>query len=56
MPAPNAASLGKYGDIPVSLYTGVPNVDIPIYTIKDNNLTLPISFSCHTSGLKAGER
>ena len=30
----NAASLGKYGDIPVNYHTGLPNIDIPIYTVE----------------------
>lgn len=55
MPAPNAASLGKYGDIPVSYYTGVPNISIPIHTLEEGNLTLPISLSYHSSGVKVGE-
>jgi len=52
---PTAASLGKYGDIPVSYHTGVPNISIPIYTVQEGNLTLPISFSYHSSGIKINE-
>ncbi|MEO6686049.1 MAG: hypothetical protein ABIN24_08790, partial [Dyadobacter sp.] len=54
-PAPNAASLGKYGDIPVSYYTGVPNVGIPISTVSDGPVSLPVSLSYHAGGLKVGE-
>ncbi len=52
---PNAASLGKYGDIPVSHYTGVPNISIPIYTVTEGELSLPISLSYHGSGIKVNE-
>ncbi|MFN3666290.1 MAG: hypothetical protein ACK4S0_09030, partial [Sediminibacterium sp.] len=55
MPAPNAASLGKYGDIPVSYFTGTPNISIPIYTLQEGPLSLPVSLSYHASGLKIGE-
>jgi hypothetical protein len=55
MPAPNAASLGKYGDIPVSYYTGVPNIGVPIYTLTDGPVSLPISLSYHAGGMKVGE-
>lgn len=54
-PSPEAASLGKYGDIPVSTYTGVPNISIPIYEIRARELTVPISLSYHSSGLRASE-
>ncbi len=51
-PSPNAASLGKYGEIPVSLYTGVPNISITLWNIKVDNFTLPVSLSYHASGVR----
>lgn len=53
--SPNAASLGKYGDIPVSYHTGIPEIDIPIYTIQNGPVAMPISLSYHASGLKVQE-
>lgn len=52
-PAPNAAALAQYADIPVSKYSGVPNISIPIYTINTGGYQLPISVSYHASGIKA---
>lgn len=54
-PSPNVASLGKYGEVPVSLYTGVPNIFIPLYEIKDGSLNLPITISYHAGGIKVEE-
>jgi hypothetical protein len=54
-PSPNAASLGKYGDIPISLHTGVPNISIPIYEVRNKDLSLPISLSYHSSGIRVAE-
>lgn len=51
-PSPTSASLGKYGDVPVGLYTGVPEISIPIYTVKEGNLSIPISLSYHSQGFK----
>ncbi|MFT3855873.1 MAG: hypothetical protein QM733_24570 [Ilumatobacteraceae bacterium] len=53
--SPTAASLGKYGDIPVGYHTGTPQISIPIYTINVNSLSLPISLRYHASGLKVQE-
>lgn len=53
--SPNAASLGKYGDIPVNFHTGVPQISIPFYTIEEGPLSLPINISYHASGLKVME-
>lgn len=54
-PAPNAASLGKYGDIPVSYHTGIPNIQVPIFTVQEGSLSLPISLSYHASGVRVEE-
>lgn len=54
-PAPNAASLGKYGDIPVSYHTGIPSIQVPIFTVQDGSLSLPISLSYHASGIRVEE-
>ncbi|MGG9962142.1 hypothetical protein [Ferruginibacter sp. SUN106] len=53
--SPTAASLGKYGDIPVSYHTGIPQIGIPIYTVSAGPLVLPISLNYHAAGLKVQE-
>src|SRR5436190_12157470 len=54
-PSATAASIGKYGEVPVSLYTGIPNISIPLYEIKDGPLNLPISLSYHAAGIRLEE-
>jgi hypothetical protein len=54
-PSPTAAALGKYGEIPVSTYTGIPNIQIPLHQIKVRDLLLPINISYHAGGVKAEE-
>lgn len=51
-PSPNAASLGRYAEIPITLETGVPNISIPLYAIQSKGISLPISISYHASGIK----
>jgi len=53
--APNAFEFIKYGEVPVSQYTGIPNIDIPIYTIDSKGLQLPINLSYHSGGFKVSE-
>ena len=52
---PNAASFNKFIDRPVSLYHGSPDVNIPIYTIRDGEIELPIVLRYNTSGIKVDE-
>lgn len=54
-PSPEASSFSKYTDIPVSNYTGIPNIAIPIYTIKTSDITVPISFSYYSGGIRVDE-
>ncbi|MFT5436221.1 MAG: YD repeat-containing protein [Ulvibacter sp.] len=54
-PSPNAASLGQYADIPVSNYTGVPNISIPLYTATSGDIQLPITLNYHGSGIKVAQ-
>jgi hypothetical protein len=53
--APTPASLGKYGDIPVSYHTGVPDISIPIYTLNEGAISVPIGLSYHSSGIRVQE-
>ncbi|HRN55615.1 MAG TPA: hypothetical protein PLL71_04155 [Agriterribacter sp.] len=50
-PSPDAAALAIYGNIPVSTYTGVPNINIPIHTISYRDVQIPVNLSYHASGI-----
>ena len=52
---PEAQAFANYGNTSVSLYTGVPNISIPIYTISGRELDLPISLTYNASGVKVGQ-
>lgn len=55
MPSPTASSFGKFGEIPVSYHTGVPNISVPIYTATSGSLSTSIALSYNSSGIKPGE-
>jgi hypothetical protein len=50
-PSPTAGELGKYGESPISLYTGTPNTNISLCELKGLELTIPISLSYNASGI-----
>lgn len=52
---PNVSSLVSQLDYPVSLYTGVPNISVPIYVIETDGIQIPISLSYNASGIRAGQ-
>lgn len=53
--SPEAASIGKFGNIPVSYSTGIPSITIPIYEINVGKIKLPISLDYHSGGIKVDE-
>ncbi len=52
-PSPTSVSLGEYAASPVGLYTSIPQINIPIYTLKSRQLSVPISLSYHGRVSKA---
>ena len=52
---PQAASLGKYGNVPVSHYTGVPNIGVPLYQLSQKDLSLDLGLSYHAGGVRVEE-
>ena len=54
-PSPNAASVEKFGNIPVSPYTGTTNVSIPIYAVQAKGVSVAIGLDYHTGGIRLSE-
>jgi YD repeat-containing protein len=54
-PSPEVASLGKYGEIPVNMHSGIPEISISLYELKGQDLYVPISLSYHGGGFKVAE-
>jgi hypothetical protein len=44
--------MNRFGNYPVSLYTGPVDITIPIHTINTSDITVPIEFKYHALGLK----
>ena len=54
-PNPEAASLGKYGEYPVDLSSGLVKIDVPLFQIATKELNVPVSISYHASGIKVND-
>lgn len=52
---PNVASLFKSTITPVNEYSGLANVSIPLYTVTEGTITLPLSLSYNNSGIRVSE-
>jgi len=53
--SPNAYALDKVGKLPMDLFNGKANINLPIYTIELGDLSFPIGLSYNTGGIKQNE-
>ncbi len=54
-PSIEANKLTQNIEVPVNLYTGTVNIEIPIYTIRYNDIIYPIYLSYHGGGIKVSD-
>lgn len=52
---PEAEAFSQYGNTPVNLFTGTPNIEVPIYVHDGLELDLPISLTYDASGIKVSQ-
>lgn len=53
--SPNEWSFHKYIEKPVNLYNGSVDVSVPLYEIKDGEVSIPLTLRYNTSGIKVNE-
>jgi len=54
-PSPTSVQFQRYGDYPVSYFNGLADISIPIFTIKEGDITVPITLSYHGSGTRVAD-
>ncbi len=54
-PSAEAATLGKYLDVPTTNHTGAVSIPIPLYQATSNQIKLPITLSYHAGGIRVEE-
>ncbi len=52
---PNASNFLVYGNTPVNHATGVPQISIPLFTLEEDGVSIPISISYHAGGVKVDD-
>ncbi|GAB5410185.1 MAG: hypothetical protein BalsKO_25500 [Balneolaceae bacterium] len=55
IPSPTAAGLGEYVKAPLNLSKGTAQINVPLFTVSDGNLSVPISLTYNSSGVKVGD-
>gem|GEM_PF-1019547 len=52
---PAVYEFARYTEMPVNKYTGIPDIAIPLYSIKTDNVVLPLSLRYHAGGIKVNQ-
>ncbi|WP_418639269.1 hypothetical protein [Winogradskyella sp.] len=56
-PSPTVSNLMRFEEVPVDLYTGIPDISIPLYATKiSKDLNLNIGLSYNPMGIRVDER
>ena len=52
---PEVTAFNRNIEMPVSLYTGVPNISIPLYTAHIKDVEVPITLEYHAGGIRVDQ-
>ncbi|SEW25336.1 hypothetical protein SAMN05421841_1847 [Chryseobacterium wanjuense] len=50
--SPQASELGKYGNVPIGMFTGSPNINLNIYTLEEGGISVPVNATYNSNGVQ----
>ena len=53
--SPEASAFQKYGEVDVNEYTGTPEINIPLYSLKEKDMIIPITLTYDATGIKVDQ-
>jgi hypothetical protein len=54
--SPAVSQFLQYDEMPVSEYTGIPEISVPLYTIETDDFKLPLTLTYHAGGIKVNQQ
>lgn len=55
-PSPTSASLGEYGASSKTLFTGTPDISIPLFIVQEQELNLPVNLNYNAKGVRVSDQ
>lgn len=52
---PDQGMFSRYGNYPVSYYTGTPQISVPLYTIKERGIEVPLDLTYAGTGIRVAD-
>lgn len=53
--SPTAFQFLKYTEMPVSEYTGIPNINVPFYQVNVDEVSIPLQLTYHAAGIRVSQ-
>lgn len=53
--SPEAGNLGQFGEIPVTLFNGLPEISIPLTDVKCGDISFPVNLQYYAGGNRPGQ-
>lgn len=53
--SPEAAAFERYGQYEVGEYTGIPDINFPLYKLRHHDIDIPITLTYDASGIRVGQ-
>ncbi|SHL87325.1 hypothetical protein SAMN05444266_105304 [Chitinophaga jiangningensis] len=54
-PTPEVSSLAKFIEMPTGTSSGIPNIGIPLYELKNGSISVPVSLNYNAGGIRVEE-
>jgi YD repeat-containing protein len=54
-PSPEASSVFKFTEVPVTYFSGLANTSVPLFDIKAGSVNIPVNLSYHARGVRVEE-
>ncbi|WP_199119242.1 hypothetical protein [Pedobacter sp. ASV28] len=54
-PSPEATAIGKYGNVPTALFSGLPQISVPLSALNNGSISSSISLDYDASGVRVDQ-
>src|SRR5699024_10060910 len=54
-PSPSAYELGRYGEVPIGLFTGSRDISVPLYDLNSKDLSIRLFLHYNSNGIKVDQ-
>ena len=54
-PSPEATAIGKFGNVPMSLFSGLPQISVPMFSLTNGSINASVSLDYDAGGVRVDQ-